>query len=234
MSTGGSGGAYTSLQIADAYPGPLRRRGHQRHLPRRAVDLDVATRRQAAQSLPLRQQHHRLHRAADGGRVRGTRTLVPDADLNARNQGAPILSPGGSGDTGDPILEWLCLGGVERRRCRWHCDTPDDQPEGCAPDRLRCRPQHLRRRSATTGFALPLRQRRCQYGLSRAERGAITTTSSSTSTSASVATTRTATTSRLGHRRPRRDQAAPTRAAFSSVARRWPGVDPAVFDLGGI
>ena len=38
ISTGGSGGAYTSLQVADAFPGLFDGVDHQRDVPRRAVD----------------------------------------------------------------------------------------------------------------------------------------------------------------------------------------------------
>ena len=60
VSTGGSGGAYTSLQVADLMPGTDRRRQHQIDLPGCAVDCARRPRRAAADALLHRHQSRRV------------------------------------------------------------------------------------------------------------------------------------------------------------------------------
>ena len=73
MSTGGSGGAYTSLQIADAFPGLFDGVDIRATFPDALSIALVRTRRASADALLLDDQSRRLHRGAEGGGQRLSR-----------------------------------------------------------------------------------------------------------------------------------------------------------------
>ena len=184
-----SGGAYTSLQIADAFPGLFDGILINATFPDALSIASRASTRICSPTILRRPARRHAHRGAEG---RGHR-LPGHEGVRRRRQSersAPIRCR-------PRRHRGLQAGGVERGDAGRRCDTmPATNPQRRAPDGLRRRAINIYGVDPKTGFALrPFDNVGVQYGLEGAEgRRHRAGSSSSISTSGSAASIRTPTT----------------------------------------